>query len=124
MWTPKYHDPDRSSLRQLVSVSDEGQGVRLDQETLYDNDWAHAYGIDLLFEAGIDDNLRAAWVYSDAFADPDPAKDKARRVRFDPVADGISSFRYGGDDDWRTMRRGVCRALATEQSPAVTCPAP
>lgn len=124
VWTPKYHDPDRSSLRQLVSVSDEGRGVRLDQEALYDNDWAHAYGIDLLFEAGVDDNLRAAWVYSDAFADPDPAKDKARRVRFDPVADGISSFRYGGDDDWRTMRRGVCRALATEQSPAVTCPAP
>ena len=84
----------------------------------YDNGWAYGYGIDLMYEPGIDDNLRAAWTHT-AAAKPE----KAQRVRFDPKADGINDYMYGGGDDWRTLRSGICGRLVGEQSAPVTCPA-
>ena len=92
-------------------------------ESLYDNDWAYSYGIDLLYDPQVDDNLRAAWTYSDGFGKPDdPHK---RRVRFDPKADGITDYEYRDYSDWGTMHGGICAPLQAERASAeqVRCPA-
>lgn len=78
----------------------------------YDNQWTAARGVDLLFDPAVDDDLRAALTRSDG------------RVRFDPVADGITDYAYDDNDDWAVMRHGVCAPIVDERpsSAKVTCP--
>jgi len=111
-------DVDHHPVRQMTSVG--WPLPRLAIRSLYDNPWTYAYGVDLLYEPGIDQNLRAAMVATDA---PDDVASR-RRIRFDPVADGITQFTYDDNNDWRAMRHGVCAPIAAEQpsSTRVTCP--
>jgi len=78
----------------------------------YDNQWAAARGVDLLYDPAVDDDLRAALTKPDG------------HVRFDPVADGITDYAYEDNDDWAVMRHGVCAPIVNERpsSAKVTCP--
>lgn len=118
--TPNYADINKSSLRQLTSVSGASYGPVMGREGLYDNDWAYGYGVDLMYEAGVDNNLRAAYTHAEKVDNVN--EDWEKRVRFDPVADGIFDLAYGGENDWETMRNGICKNLVGEQPSPITCP--
>lgn len=117
--TPRNDDPDHSAVRQFTSVADFGR-IAMGVESMYDNSWLYSYGVDLLYEAGIDDNLRSATTRSYASDD----ESLHGTVRFDPKADGISNYTYENSNDWRTMRWGLCQKLADEQGLGLTCASP
>ena len=77
--------------------------TRLGMTSSYFNGWLYSYGVDLLFDQGVDTNLRAALTLSQSFG-----PGLGRTVRFDPKADGINDYSYGDHDDWTRMSRVIC----------------
>lgn len=121
VYTPVCSDLNKCPVMQLVSVSGAVGGPQMGRYSYYDNYWAYGYGADLMYEPGVDTNLRATYTHND---DVRPGHDEEweRRPRFDPVADGIFDLPYGGENDWETMRNGICKNLVGEQPTPVTCP--
>ncbi|MCI0400803.1 MAG: hypothetical protein L0Z68_05830 [Gammaproteobacteria bacterium] len=64
----------------------------------FDNVWMYAFGIDLLYESGIDKNLRA--VLASAINKPE----SWTRILVRPKADGINNFTYTNYNDWEVLR--------------------
>ena len=93
-------------MMSYVKVSKTPDG-RLEKKELvglfspFDNVWLRAYGVDLLYEPGLDTNLRAAF-----------SRTASRRgdgaVYFRPNADGINDFTYRNANDWDVLRIGLC----------------
>jgi hypothetical protein len=84
----------------------------------FDNTWHYAYGIDLLFEPGYDNNLIAIESRSSDVTGP-------TNVMVRPKADGINDFVYGNSNDWATLRVRLCRNVIDPGGlgpNAVTCP--
>ncbi|CAA9295464.1 MAG: hypothetical protein AVDCRST_MAG93-4221 [uncultured Chloroflexia bacterium] len=85
----------------------------------FDNVWFYAFGIDLLYEQGVDTNLRMvdsiAINKSNVWA----------TIELRPKADGIQDYNYRNANDWETVRLGVCRNVVnpggTVSNP-ITCP--
>jgi hypothetical protein len=71
----------------------------------FDNVWATAEGIDLLYENGVDINLRAALTLGEGTGAP-------YLVTFRPKADGIQDFQYVNYNDWQVLRVGLCQQVA------------
>ncbi len=67
----------------------------------FDNVWHYAYGIDLLYESGIDTNLR--------YVRAAQGRDIHFQLWFRPKADGINDFTYINYNDWEVLRVGLCR---------------
>lgn len=75
----------------------------------HDNVWLFGKGVDLLYEDGVDTNLRA--VVASALIEggiPSP-----HRIIFRPHADGVVNFTYKNWNDWEAIGYGVCRSLRT-----------
>ncbi|MBI4510558.1 MAG: hypothetical protein HY698_13070 [Deltaproteobacteria bacterium] len=70
----------------------------------FDNVWYTNKGLDLLYENGVDTNLRAAVTLGEGSKKP-------LRVDFRPKADGIQDFTYVNYNDWQVLRVGVCRQV-------------
>lgn len=68
----------------------------------FDNVWLSAWGIDLLFERGVDTNLR----YVDARWHP--AGDEHFELWLRPKADGIHDFEMKNYDDWEVLGANLC----------------
>ncbi len=86
----------------------------------FDNVWLYAFGIDLLFEEGVDSNLRA--VLSIAINKPEVWAG----IQFRPKADGISDMTMVDNNDWEIMRLSLCREVVNPGglvSNPITCPA-
>ena len=66
----------------------------------FDNVWATAHGVDLMFERGHDTNLRAGIVFNFGGWN--------ERVVFQPLADGIVDVNYGNFDDWSQIGLKAC----------------
>ncbi len=96
-------DPDKRTLIQLRSLVDQYGVTLIGHETQYFNGYLQSYGADLLYEPGVDTNLRAALTLSDGM----PMAER-RLVRFDPKADGINDFAYSDHDDWGRMSSAMC----------------
>lgn len=111
-------DPQNRPVRMMISyvkTSNVGgtmqQTEKIGLNAYFDNVWAYAYGIDLLYEPGVDSNLRAALSHLDM------------SVRVRPKADGIQDFAYTNYNDWEVLRVGLCENLVKEApQPRVTCP--
>lgn len=87
---------------------------RVGMDGFFDNSSAIAAGVDLLFEPGIDSNLRAV-----------SAERSTGVVRIRPNADGILDFSYRNYDDWQVLRIGLCRYVVNPGgvvSDPVRCP--
>jgi hypothetical protein len=61
-------------------------------------------GGDLLFESGVDTNLRAVMGFT---------ADGATDVWFVPKADGIHDSTYTNQNDWAVMRYSLCREVVS-----------
>lgn len=94
-------------MRSHVPASAPGQ-IAIGLWQGYDSNWTAAYGIDLMFEPGLDDNLRAAWTLSTNY----PNATVRQKVKFDPKADGINDHAYGPSNDWQVMRINICSTIA------------
>jgi hypothetical protein len=93
--------------------------LKVGLEGPFDNVWLYAFGIDLYFEAGIDTNLRS--VLSIAIDKPEVWAG----IQFRPKADGIADMTMVDNNDWETMRIGLCKNVVnpggTVSNP-ITCP--
>ncbi|MFO0605058.1 MAG: hypothetical protein U0324_17895 [Polyangiales bacterium] len=92
------------------------RAARLGLVAPFNNAWMTVYGADLLFDRGVDVNLRAFVTHADAWD---------TQVVFYPLADGIVDRSYGDHDDWSFVRSHLCASVAnpgnTVASP-VACP--
>lgn len=73
----------------------------------HDNSWARGRGVDLMFEPGVDSNLRALIAPSDIGANGIELLDLQLR----PRADGISDYVFRNYDEWEYMGIDLCRTL-------------
>jgi Right handed beta helix region len=122
----RHEAPDARSVDVAISytkVSETSPGITKEEKvglnSLFDNTAYLAFGIDLLYEQGVDANLRSVTTV----AIPKPKK--LETVEFRPKADGINDFPYTNYDDWAYLRIGLCRQVIDPGGlgpKAVRCP--
>jgi hypothetical protein len=83
----------------------------------HDNVWFYGNGVDLLFEPGVDSNLRAA--ISTALIERN--KPSPHRVALRPKADGSVDFDQKNFSDWSMIGYSLC-ALLKANGASVNCP--
>jgi hypothetical protein len=95
-------------LQSYVKVAETTPGIFQKREVVglaseFDNVWLYAFGIDLLFDNGIDRHLRAA--LSIAIDKPDVWA----TIQFRPKADGLNDHAYINYNDWEVLGVNLCR---------------
>ena len=83
----------------------------------HDNVWFYGNGVDLLFEPGVDSNLRAA-ISTALIVRGKPAP---HRVALRPKADGIVDFDQKNFNDWAMIGYSLC-ALLKANGASMNCP--
>jgi hypothetical protein len=73
--------------------------ARIGLDSWFDNVWYGGNGLDLLYEPGIDTNLRAVSSFVTG------------AVALRPKADGIQNFTYLNYNDWQVHRVGLCQQV-------------
>jgi hypothetical protein len=101
---PGHPRPD--AVRMAMSYVDASGKMRIGLDSLFDNDWSYAFGIDLLQPGEV--ALRAAETYA-------ITRDVFNQVWMRPHADGISDLPYRNYDDWKVLAWGTCSVLAHHQ---------
>lgn len=74
------------------------------------NTWLYGLGVDLLFESGVDSNLRyalASALYKEDVPQP-------HYLWIFPKADGILDLNYSNENDWRALGAETCIRLAAD----------
>ena len=116
-WVPPGPASERGRLYLLYSAGDSATAmmmisyVHVDRDTgdrservgllsPFDNVWRTIVGADLLFEPGVDTNLRAVLAHG-----------TTNELWFRPKTDGINDFTYVNYNDWEVMRVNLCRGL-------------
>jgi hypothetical protein len=84
-WMSSYVDVDGAARRERIGL-----------DTYFDNVWRTTDGADLLYERGVDTNLRAAISLGNS------------ELWFHPKADGIHNSVYTNQNDWLVLRRHLC----------------
>jgi hypothetical protein len=104
--------PNERELRMAMSYTTINADGTKDQyvglNSPFDNVWLYGMGIDLLYDRGVDSNLRAAFTVGADYGEDNPDAPKKFQVWFRPVADGITNYRYTNHDDWQVLRHGIC----------------
>jgi hypothetical protein len=99
-------------------ASDVGPGAQPKFVTAqHDNVWFYGNGVDLLFEPGVDSNLRAA--VSTALIERN--RPAPHRVALRPKADGIVDFDQKNFSDWSMIGYRLCTLLKANGA-SVNCP--
>ena len=91
-------------IKTLEAIGLGSGAVRRLTDEIHDNTWYYARGLDLLFERGVDSNLRVA---ASTKLDSDPPVPPFVELR--PKADGVVDFSYRNWNDWEAMGIGICR---------------
>jgi hypothetical protein len=86
----------------------------------HDNEWFYGNGVDLLFEPGVDANLRAA--VSIALIEND--QPSPHRVMLRPKADGIVDFEQKNFSDWEMFASTLCSSLKSAGASVNCLPQP
>lgn len=92
------------TYRRWTTGGEGSSEARIGLDSPFDNSWYRGYGVDLLFERGIDTNLRS--VVARRSGNPID-----RTVNFRPKADGINDFAYQNADDWSHLADELCRTV-------------
>ncbi len=114
----------RTQVRERMLVANlDGNGgatVRFGMEGYSHNSWLYGYGLDLLFEAGVDTNLRLLLarkqLHDDGTETPYPAELR-------PKADGVIDYPLRNWNDWEVLRVDLCRTLNESVAGTLSCPA-
>ncbi|OFZ71949.1 MAG: hypothetical protein A3K03_08690 [Bdellovibrionales bacterium RIFOXYD1_FULL_44_7] len=104
LWS--YREPVQSGTRFFLVD-------KIGLDSSFDNVWGLSFGMDLLYEHGIDYNLRA--LHTNGINKPG----MYNALVFRPKADGINDFEYGNPNDWETLRIGLCKEI-TDPSGLIT----
>jgi hypothetical protein len=96
-----------------------GLDIRVGLASDHQNSWYYAYGIDLLFEARVDSNLRALVARKEL----NDGNDSPMQMELRPKADGIIDFNLRNRSDWEVLRVDLCRTLVAAGSESIRCPA-
>ena len=88
------------AMMSYVAVQSTTRTQRIGLDTYFDNVWRLISGGDLLYEPGVDTNLRAVMSFT---------TDGPSEVWFVPKADGIHDSTYTNRNDWAVMRYSLCR---------------
>jgi hypothetical protein len=108
-------DVVRSRILTGIRNAAGGVDMRMGFPTDHQNSWYEGYGIDLLFEEGIDSNLRALISRKKG--------DGPEWAELRPKADGIVDFELRNWSDWEVMAVDVCRTLVRPGVDAIRCQA-
>ena len=84
-------------MQSYVRRTPAGTTPRVGLDAFFDNKWRTTFGMDLLFEPGVDTNVRAL------LAQPNNGQ-----LWFRPKADGINDLTYTNQNDWTVMRGSLC----------------
>jgi hypothetical protein len=88
-------------IKTLEAIGVGAGATRKLTDEIHDNVWYYAQGVDLLFEPGVDTNLRAAVATK--------IENKPRFVELRPKADGVVDFAYRNWNEWEALGIGLCR---------------
>ncbi|KAB2910133.1 MAG: hypothetical protein F9K40_03345 [Kofleriaceae bacterium] len=94
----------------LIGLSDAGE---------HQSSSLRGYGLDLLFEPGVDTNLRLLLARKQQ---EDGGSQSPRHVELRPKADGIIDFEQRNWNDWEIMRVELCNTLVSAGSTGLGCP--
>ncbi len=114
-------DADGRDIVRLKTLEAIGLGAAARPELtdeIFDNVWYYGKGLDLLYERGVDSNLRAA-VATAQIKNGTPAP---HIIQLRPKADGVVHFLYRNWNDWEALGIGVCRTLREKGGADVNCP--
>jgi hypothetical protein len=96
--------------RQLIAKNVNGAlEIRMGRPSDHQNEWFYAYGVDLLYEEGVDSNLRAL-VARKKRNDEQELVPNTLELR--PKADGIVNFDLRNRNDWEVLGVDTCRVLS------------
>jgi hypothetical protein len=112
--------PGSNTVRQrtLVAVGPAPNATLTIAEENHDNDWFLGNGVALLFEDGVDSNLRAAI----ATALVEKGIPQPHKVVLRPKADGIADFTQRNWNDWEGLGVDLCRVLVGSVGGNLKCP--
>jgi hypothetical protein len=85
----------------------------------HDNEWFYGKGVDLLFEDGVDSNLRGA-IATALLSEGVP---QPHKVVLRPKADGVADFTQRNWNDWEGLGVDLCRVLIGSVGGGLNCPA-
>lgn len=91
-------------IKTLEAIGLGGGATRRLTDEIHDNVWYYGRGVDLLFEPGVDTNLRAA-----VSTKLDSTPPKPPFVELRPKADGVVDFAYRNWNEWEALGIGLCR---------------
>jgi hypothetical protein len=123
---PNGGDPRRTIVKQQMTTVDASGDVAFALKGYHQNSWLYGYGVDLLFEAGVDTNLRLLLnrKHLEDFDNSDPGDDvESSSLELRPKADGISDYQQVTWNDWEVLRVDLCRTLVSSGSAGLACPA-
>jgi len=94
-----------------------GASETIGLDSYYDNAWFKAFGLDTIYEPGVDRNLRVLYTN-------EVPKEHFKHVMFRPEADGIKDFLYRDTNDWKILRDHLCYGvqLSLPASDRLACP--
>lgn len=109
-------DEEKTAIQHRILVQNPPSGTsplfEMAVDGHFDNQWAFGYGIDFLFEDGIDTNLRAIEApkrFEDGSAVP-------HRLALRPKADAILDYPLVNWNDWSVIGIGACRNMSQSDS--------
>lgn len=123
MWLRRDDADDETVIRERILVT-KPPGTVNDIEFGFvgdhDNVWLYGYGMDLLYEEGVDANLRAlvsVKVFGDSGSEP-------AAMQFRTKADGVIDYTLRNWNDWASLGAGACITLAASsaQDNPIKCP--
>jgi hypothetical protein len=109
--------------RMLVADRDPVSGattLRFGMQGYHHNSWLYGYGLDLLFEPGVDSNLRLLLARKQL---NDDGTHQPYPVELRPKADGIIDYPLRNWNDWEVLRVDLCRTLNNSVDGTLVCPA-
>jgi hypothetical protein len=118
LWMNRSPEAKNTVRETMLTAVMDPPAVRFGFRSDHDNSWFFGYGVDLLFEPGVDTNLRsliAVKPYKEGVLQPP-------RIELRPKADGVVNMDLRDWNDWEVLGVDLCRTLVDSGSSGIHCP--
>jgi hypothetical protein len=122
LFSTRQADDGKSVVRQRMLVGKPvgvGYQLTMGQAGDHQNAWLYGAGVALLYEPGVDTNLRALIARKGVNDDTGPY---AMPLELRPKADGIVDYHLRNWNDWEVLRVDLCRTLVSAGNGSLHCP--